>query len=321
MIVTPAAIAYGCLSLLALVLSSALVVLTAQRLQVAEAKADRGGALALALAIGYAVLVLRLLAWPALYVMLASYVGLVRGSMCVYGVTQAMPGVTAALQLVEPAAFVVCGATMALLGAYRAGAAVRPRRLLSHLALAAGISLAASIIGLTFLLAPKPTQEVSCCSAVAETPAAAGPSGLRLAAGTSRAVMAVTQSLALALVLVQLWQLAMPSRGRALLAAPIALAHAAAAVVALFGPIAPVLTGMRSHHCAYCLLSPRYAPHGLGALGFLLLALATAMPVWLAWLPLATGLEESARARRWRTAGVAALVVFWALVLAPYLRG
>lgn len=321
MIVTPAAIAYGCLSLLALLLSSALVVLTAQRLQAAGEKADRGGALALALAIGYAVLVLRLLAWPALYLMLASYVGLVRGSMCVYGVTQAMPVVTAALQLAEPVAFVVSGATLALLGAYRAGAAVGPRRLLAHLALAAAISLAASVIGLAFLLAPKPTQEVSCCSAVAETPAAGGPSGLQLAAGTSRAVMALTQSLALALLLVQLWQLASPSRGRALLAAPIALAHAAAAVAALFGPIAPVLTGMRSHHCAYCLLNPRYAPYGSGAAGLGLLALATAMPLWLAWLPLATGQDESARARRWRAAGVAALALFWALVLVPYLRG
>jgi hypothetical protein len=318
MIVTPASIAYGFLSLLALVLSSGLVVLAAQRLQVDESRADRGGALTLALALGHAVLVLRVLAWPVLYVMFASYVGIVRGSMCVYGVTQAMPGVTLALQLVEPAAFLVSGATLALLGAYRAGATVRPRRLLAHLALAAGLSLVASLIGLTFLLAPKPVQEVSWCSAVAESPAAAGPSGFLLPESTGRVVLSLTQSLALALLLVQLWHLAQPSRRRVLLSAPIALAHVAAAVVALFGPIAPVITGLRAHHCAYCLASPRHAPYGLGLIGFLLLALSTAMPIWLAWLALATGEDESPRARRWRAVGVLALIAFWSLVLSAY---
>jgi hypothetical protein len=320
MIITPAAIAYGCLSLLALLLSSGLLVAAVHALRKPGAAADRGSGFVLVLALGQAALVVRLLAWPALYAMFGSYVGLIKGSMCLYGVTQSIPPLTRSLEVLEPLSFLIAGATLFLLGAYRAGArALTGRALLAHLALAALLALAASIAGLAFLLAPKATQEVSCCSAVTDTGAASqGPSGLLIVGPLERLVLPLTQSLALALFFLQVWQVANPSRRRALAAAPLALALLAGALLSLFGPISPVLTGMASHHCAYCLVAPRNAPGGLGVAGFVLLALATCAPIWLAWLAVATGEEEEPRRRTLRLAGLGAVALFWALVLVPF---
>lgn len=321
MIITPAAIAYGCLSILALLLSSGLLVLATQRLTGPAAAADRGSGFVLVLVLGQAALIARLLAWPALYAMFASYVGLIKGSMCVFGVTQSIPVLTRTLELVEPAAFLVAGATLFLLGAYRAGSTVvTARTVLRHLAVAAVLSAVASVAGIAFLVAPKEKQEVSCCSVVTDAQVTrGGPYGWVVSRDAERTVLALSHSAALALLFFQLWQLAAPARRRAMLGGGLALIHLVATLAALFGPIAPKLTGMPDHHCAYCLVSPRTAPYGLGVLGLLLLAFATSAPVWLAWLARTADVDTGDR-RGFRLAGLAALVSFWALVLIPYYR-
>lgn len=321
MIITPAAIAYGCLSVLALLLSSGLFLLAGQRLTGPAAQADRGSGFVLVLVLGQAALVARLLAWPALYAMFASYIGLIKGSMCVFGVTQSIPALTRTLEVLEPAAFLVAGATLFVLGAYRAGvAAVDARAVLRHLALAALLSLGASVAGLAFLAAPKQKQEVSCCSVVTDAQTLrGGPYGLLVSREVERAVVPLAHSAALALFLFQAWQLVAPLRRRAMLAGPLSLAHLAVTVVALFGPIAPKLTGMPDHHCGYCLVSPKTAPYGLGFAGLLLLIFSTAAPIWLAWLAYAADTDTASRAR-FRVLGLIALIAFWALVLVPYYR-
>ena len=321
MIITPAAIAYGCLSVLALLLSSGLLVLAARRLTGPAAAADRGSGFVLVLVLGQAALVARLLAWPALYAMFASYIGLIKGSMCVFGVTQSIPALTHTLEVLEPTAFVVAGATLFLLGAYRAGsAAVSARTVLRHMAVAALLSLVASVAGLAFLVAPKEKQEVSCCSVVTDAQALrGGPYGFLMSTKVERVVLPLGQSGALALLLFQVWQLAQPLRRRAMLAGPLALVHLALTLVALFGPIAPKLTGVPDHHCAYCLVSPKTAPYGLGALGLFLLTCGTCVPLWLAWLARAAQTDTADRGGL-RLFGMVALVGFWALVLIPYYR-
>ena len=316
MIITPAAIAYGCLSFLALLFSAGLFALAAPRFYGGQ-QVDRGSGFVLLLALGQAALVVRLLAWPALYAMFASYVGLVKGSMCVYGVTQSIPALTKTLEVLEPAAFLVSGATLLLLGAYRGGSTrVTARVVLRHMAVAALLSLVASLVGLAFLFAPKQTQEVSCCSAVTDSAVQRGPTGLVLEGPAARLVLPLTQSCALLLLLVQVWQLAAPAPRRQFVAGGIAVLHLAFALAALFGPIAPVLTGSPDHHCAYCLVAPRNAPYGLGGVGLVLLTLATAAPIWLARL----ARYGEADRPRFRLAAVLALIGFWALVLVPYYR-
>src|SRR5512139_3218478 len=49
--------------------------------------------------------ILRLAAWPLFYILLQSYIPLIPGAMCIFGVTQVRPGFVLFLQLWKPMAF------------------------------------------------------------------------------------------------------------------------------------------------------------------------------------------------------------------------
>jgi hypothetical protein len=351
-IVTPAAIVYGVLAVMGILAGGALVAIS-----VAGWRAASPAALVLGLALGQAALVIRVLSWPVLYWVLASYVPMIPGAMCIYGVTQSMRRLTAVLEIVEPVALVIAGAVFLVLGAYRAGRrGVTVRRILAHLAVGGVLSLVASLAGLAFLVHPKATREVSCCSVVFDdplrSPLVAG--GLVLGRDAGRLALAAAQALGLALLFAQAWTAIVP-HGRAwrwALTALLALVHAAAAVFALFQTISPVLTGMARHHCAYCLGDPQHVPTALAIAGLALLGLATAVPIWLLWLRLAvpddpgtpegrggasgadpgtpegrggaSGADPGSAApgtagrMLWPALSLASLVGWWLLVLVPY---
>jgi hypothetical protein len=322
MIFTPASVVYGFLAFLGVLTGGALLALALRTLlRTRTGEREPETALAAGLALGQATLIIRLVSWPCLYWMLKSWVPVTPGAMCIFGVTQSAPWLTRTLQFLEPMALLVAGAVFLILGAYRAGGqGVTARQLLAHLAAGGGLGAITSTVSLALLFVPKETREVSCCSTIF-----ADPTPLQMAAGgllggwSAQLFLALTQSVALAFLAVQLWRYLQPE-GRAWrsgLGVVLALVHAPLAVFAAFEALAPVLLGKPAHHCLYCLTKPHWFNTLATLSALLLLGLATFLPLWMAWLNKVVPARPRA-SRLWPVVSMAALVAFWTLALVPY---
>ncbi|MBI4864160.1 MAG: hypothetical protein HY815_28475 [Candidatus Riflebacteria bacterium] len=140
-----------------------------------------------------------------------------------------------------------------------------------------------------------------------------------LGARSGEWLLALTQSIALAYLALQLWMrvsLAGPS-WRKIVVVALALVHVAMVGVLMFEVISPVLTERPLHHCPYCLTKPHYHNTLATLAGLLLLGLATFIPLWLVWLGV-VATPPTAVLQWWQTVSALGLVLFWSLVLVPY---
>ena len=323
MIVTPSSVAFGFVCLIGLLIGLVLVVATVPRLW--RARPGRTGledSLVLGLVLGQSLLASQLLAWPLLYATMVSYVPLTRGAMCVFGVTQKAPWIVHSLEVLQPTALVMIGALVALLGVRRAGQiTVSGRLVVGHVVACALISTATSTLGLAYLMGPKDTQPVSCCGAIFASPDrfSAVATGLFLGSKASTLILPVAVWLSALLAWVVVWiELSKPGTVREVVAALLAVFLSGASVLSLFETVAPTLLDRPTHHCAYCLLNPRNSPLWLSLPALICLWLATAIPVWRAWLAIAAPDSGAFRSRGWTVLVVLSLLAFWSIVLVPY---
>jgi hypothetical protein len=323
--ITPAAVIYGFLCGLGSLLGLVLLVLCVRQLKAGEK--GTGDTLVLGLVLGQAVFLIRLLAWPCFYWLLKSYIPLIPGAMCVYGVTRSARRLTAAIEVLEPVSVLVTGAGFLLLGLYRRGGLkVAPRLILKHLVPIGLFCLITSVAGLGFLFGQKTTEEVSCCSMVFDQPNRFSAQSIALISSQfgARLLLSLTQSIAMGYLCVQLVLLSSlwPSRRRlfqylVVLLAPV---HLIAAILTLFESLAPTLTGIAGHHCAYCLANSDTYPSVLAYVLVVFLGLATFIPLWTFWIRRLVPEWGPGEGRGWQVWSVLCLVAYWAAVLLPYYR-
>jgi hypothetical protein len=325
MTITPAAIIYGFLCLLGGLMGLILLVICVQSFRSGNRGIQDG--LVLGLVLGQAIFLIRLLAWPSFYWVLKSYIPLIPGAMCVYGVTLSARRLTAAIEVAEPLAVLVTGAAFVLLSLYRrGGVSVPPRLVLKHLVPVALVCLVTSAAGLGFLFGQKSTEEVSCCHMAFDQPTRFSAQTIALVSSSfgARMLLSLTQSIAMGYLCLQLVLLSSLWLGLRrifqYLVVILAPVHLVAAVLTLFECLAPALTGVKGHHCAYCLVNSDTYP-GVMACGLvLLLGLATFIPLWTFWVRRMVPEWGTGEARGWQILSVLCLVGYWASVLIPYYR-
>jgi len=278
-------------------------------------------ALGLALRSG---LLLSLLALPLLYLTLASYVGRIPGSMCVYGVTQRATVELRALELGLPLSLFLLGLVLLLQRLDVDSPGAPHRQQARGAAFLAGAALVwATLRGFAYLLAEKGGAPVSCCTTVQQL--APGPGffqylGFTLPQGEASLLPSLLAAGGTGLGLLLAGWLGSRLRPRALRPVGLALGLAALGNAALFlqalgEGVAPRVLGLPFHHCPYCLMAD--LPDTTVAVAAAALSLACAL--WAAWVSVFSS-EDSAESRRlvltlWRSAalllfGSVALVLF-----------
>jgi hypothetical protein len=219
---------------------------------------------------------LRAVSWPLLYATLESYVSSIEGAMCVYGVTQMSPRLSAAVQIAQPIVFFLAGGWLLV---------NRVDRMTKTSPLAGkktiylfGLALVLLfVIPLEILLVAgiRPTFVVTCCTTVADVenrPAAAIPRQLVGEQYTGPLQAAFFGLSLLLIVLAALGGFLRPAERRG---PRRAFFFGAGSLLALFvfgaawpfsvEVLAPRWMDLPYHHCLYCFIVYRDAPLAVGA--------------------------------------------------------
>lgn len=228
-----------------------------------EERSDLENRAYLLLTVATAVLSIKLLSWPFLYVTLQSCIPDVPGAMCIFGVTRVQPVLSAVVQIVKPLVFFGIGGWL-LLNRLDRQAETAPLFRRKFLVLSAVGLLAAMDSGLEFFYITgfKAGSFVACCTTYFDLPdrmTATVPAAL-LGLEAERYLMPVYYFSGLVFIACQAisWsRLRRAGNAVPLVAlaagAGVALLHAAAAVFAAFEVIAPRAMDLPLHHCIYCL--------------------------------------------------------------------
>jgi len=221
--------------------------------------------------------ILRLASWPLFYIVLQSYVPLIPGAMCIFGVTQVRPGFTLFLEIVKPAAFFLIGGWLIL---YRLDLALKTRplvqnvlRFLTVVSLVAAVDAAAE---LAFLLSfSPPGVAVSCCTAVTDMAFAAAKLNPDALYGGARVSVIVATYYGSSIGLLLLLGFLLVRRSSSLVSLPPLALTAGMAGFGIFIAYAayreylgPQMMGLPDHHCLYCLF--QYQPLSLIIVGLFL---------------------------------------------------
>ncbi|MBI5378600.1 MAG: hypothetical protein HZA23_00395 [Nitrospirae bacterium] len=223
----------------------------------------------LMLTLAVVLLTMRMLAWPLFYATLQSFVPDIPGAMCIYGVTQALPTLSGALQVLKPIGFFLSGLWLLLYALNRAAKTAPLFR--RNLALLAGVSafLAADALGdLFYFLTLTPRQEVTCCTLITDLPTRASAVVPRTLLGAEfdhplLSLYFAAQTLLAGGIGLALFRHAETSPARRAGEGALALGGAAAlgiAAIAFIEIIAPRLMGLPFHHDLYCFI--QYVPDG-----------------------------------------------------------
>lgn len=235
---------------------------------------------ALLLLASVVVLSMKLPVWPLFYTALQSCIPHVPGAMCIYGVTQAKPVLSAASQLLKPAVFFFCGAWLLLhhLGERTGSPALFQKKLVLLFAVSVLI-LADSVADIVLFTSFDTAVNVACCTTVFDLPA--GKTALLSASfmgeqsdrwllpayyGTNGALIAL---LGVTARRNRTRTMALPA-GTALAA----VCCAGTTLVALFAVIAPKIMQLPYHHCIYCMW--QYAPISILMTGLFIIGIFAA---------------------------------------------
>ncbi len=224
---------------------------------------------------------LRLVSWPLFYILLQSYVPLVTGAMCIFGVTRVMPVFVAFLQILKPLALFLVGGWLIFYGldlSLKTHPLVRKSvRFLAIASTVATVDCAAEILFIFFFTPPG--VAVSCCTAVADLVMPSVPllPMPLLRAQYHHALVAVYHSsniCLLGLLGFLIWKKNTKRRLMSLLAFTV-LINGAISYGAFKEYLGPRLMHLPDHHCLYCLL--QYRPISIAILGLLILGSFLAM--------------------------------------------
>jgi|WetSurSiteA1Bulk_404760.scaffolds.fasta_scaffold13640_2 hypothetical protein len=229
---------------------------------------------------------LRLANWPLFYILLQSFIPVVPGAMCIYGVTQVMPAFTALLQVLKPLSFFLMGGWLIF---YGFDLSLRNHPFMNKsIRLLVAASTVAAIDGVAeliyILVFSPPGVAVSCCTVVADLVL---PSSLLLpvplfSAHYHRILMAGYHGFNLGLsglICFLIWQRNSKHAWFAFIG--IAALLNGAITYALFKEyLGPRLMHLPDHHCLYCLL--QYQPIAIAILGFFILG--SFLAIWPLWL-------------------------------------
>jgi len=246
-----------------------------KRCESADEKARIGIRIHLSLLLLLTAFLLRLVSWPLFYILLQSYIPIVTGAMCIFGVTRVMPAFVAFLQILKPLAFFLIGGWLIFYGLdlslkipFLAGKSIR---FLTIASAVAAVDCAAELLFI-FLFTP-PGVAVSCCTAVADLVMPATPLLPRVLFSTQyNPVLAAAYHgvhiCLLGLLGFLIWRKYTQRFFMSLLALT-ALINGAISCVAFKQYLGPRLMRLPDHHCLYCLL--QYRPVSIAILGLLIL--------------------------------------------------
>jgi hypothetical protein len=114
--------------------------------------------------------ILRLTTWPLFYFLLHSFIPLVPGAMCTFGVTRVMPAFVTVLQILKPLAFFLIGGWLIL---YRLDLSHKTRTLIKQsvrfLFAVSAVAIIDAMLEILFVFVfSPPGVAVSCCTAVTD---------------------------------------------------------------------------------------------------------------------------------------------------------
>lgn len=228
-----------------------------------ERDALESGASFLLLA-GVTVLLVKLPAWPLFYAALQSCIPHVQGAMCIYGVTQARPALSAVSQILKPAVFFSSGAWLVLNHlSGRTGSPALLKKNLVLLFIASVLVLADSVGDIAYFTSFDTSVFVACCTTVFDLPAEKTSPLAASLLGTRADQWLLPAYYGTNVALVAL--LAVTSRRGTVrtMALPVMTGVAAfftsgTTLAAMFAVIAPRIMKLPYHHCIYCMW--QYSP-------------------------------------------------------------
>ena len=230
---------------------------------------------------------LRLASWPLFYILLQSYIPIVTGAMCIFGVTRVMPAFVAFLQILKPLAFFLVGGWLIFysldLSLKTHFPARKGIRFLTIASAVTAIDCAAELL-FVFLFTP-PGVAVSCCTALADLVIPATPLLPRALFSSQyhQTLVAAYHGSHLALLGLLgalIWRKG-AKRPLLTLLAFLGLINGAISYGAFKEYLGPRLMHLPDHHCLYCLL--QYRPVSIAILGLLILGSFLAMWPRLLW--------------------------------------
>lgn len=209
------------------------------------------------------VFLIRLILWPFFYVTLHSYIPLVEGSMCIFGVTQVQPGFSTLLQIIKPFVFFSIGGWFILNKIdERTGIALLQAKRLLILSGASIIALLDSIGDLIYFPGFEMKRFVACCTTVFDFPEKRVTSRLSsvfLGERYQEFVMPayyISNLLLISLMLFNIIYYRHRNRyplGLVVATALISITNAIVTIVATFERIGPEVMRTPLHHCLFCL--------------------------------------------------------------------
>ncbi len=215
------------------------------------------------------VLFIKLLTWPFLYVSLQSYIPNIQGAMCIFGVTQNQPILSAVVQIFKPITFFLISAWLFLNRLDRkteTSPLFRKKFLL--LSIVSLIVLSDSVLDFLYLTGFDIKVFVSCCTTFFDLPdrGVAGMAVSLLGEGYGRYLLPLYYISGLAFTASQIVlfrRLAGGSGLAATLTAGVALSiiNAVVTVLTMFEVIAPKAMNLPLHHCIYCMW--QYEPYSI----------------------------------------------------------
>lgn len=230
------------------------------------------------------ILFVKLLTWPFLYVSLQSYIPGIQGAMCIFGVTQNQPALSAVVQIFKPVTFFIIGAWL-LLNRLDRETETSPlfRKKFLFLSMVSVFVLADSVLDFFYLTGFDIKVFVSCCTTFFDLPdrGAAGMAVSLLGEGYGRYLLPLYYILGIAFVVAQIILYRRLKRDlnlAAMLTAGVVIAfiNAVVTVFAMFEVIAPKVMKLPLHHCIYCMW--QYEP--LSIIMTALFIIGTFMPGW-----------------------------------------
>lgn len=240
----------------------------------------------LLLLIAVTVFIIKLLLWPFLYVVLQSYIPMVQGAMCIFGVTQVQPLSSAIIQIIKPFVFFSLGSWLIINKIdERTERSLLKRKGFLLLGGASLLSLFDSLIELRYLTGFDIKSYVACCTTVFDLPErrfTAQLTSVFVGKGYQGFVMPLYYLSNIFLLFLMVFTIIYyQNKGRHNLSliyssGLMSLINSVITVIATFERIAPEVMRLPDHHCLYCLW--QYAP--LSILFSIFFIIGTFSPIW-----------------------------------------
>lgn len=247
--------------------------------------------------IAVTVFIIKLLLWPFLYVTLNSYIPLVQGAMCIFGVTQVQPLMSILIQITKPFVFffLVLWLIVNKIDEKTERSLLQKKGFLV-LALASAISLIDSLFDLIYLTGFDIKTYVACCTTIFDLPErrfTATISSVFLGKKYQLYIMPAYYLTNILLLSFMVFILIYYQHTRrfpfffVLGSGITSLINASVTVIATFESIAPKVMGLTDHHCIYCMW--QYVPLSIGFSLFFIVG--TFSPLWAAFIQFLKGNE------------------------------